>query len=471
MFLVAAAATLAIVAQDHASLRASPRASAPEMTSLWQGDVVELRGEQAEYVKVWNYRHERGGYVRRESVRTIGTSDADAPQLLAVMRFLRDTPGSESLGISYAAAYLKALPPRALSAEPFDAIGQMAERLAEAASGRTSRPAATVTAHLEVVKQLGVRMQSLERNGRVQVCYDGEMYRNVLVTPRASAEERARAALALTRPDCIDPNLGPLMRMALDKERGALLDEIDDSALGPVMKSRLHARRAGVWAAIAYERARRLEDATAAAQRAVSELASVNAKDLGEDRRSEYTEAALRVSAVRWGAAVAAKPSGPLSISLEAGEPGQTCITLNDSRQARGSMRLARRCTYGIVWKASAQSIASNTALVLAVQPLEGWRELWVFQETFSRGWVVDVISPGAEDPDLGYVEYAGYAPGTQRLLIAREVRDRGRFQKRFEVLRLGDLAVVREASTPELLRDFGRWQDVDWRRETLALR
>jgi hypothetical protein len=33
----------------------------------------------------------------------------------------RDSPGSESLGISYGAAYLKSAPPRALDAEPFDA--------------------------------------------------------------------------------------------------------------------------------------------------------------------------------------------------------------------------------------------------------------------------------------------------------------------------------------------------------------
>jgi len=37
--------------------------------------------------------------------------------------------------------------------------------------------------------------------------------------------------------------------------------------------------------------------------------------------------------------------------------------------------------------------------------------------------------------------------------------------------VRLEDLVLVRQASTPELLRDFGRWQDVRWRRGTLALR
>jgi len=57
------------------------------------------------------------------------------------------------------------------------------------------------------------------------------------------------------------------------------------------------------------------------------------------------------------------------------------------------------------------------------------------------------------------------------RILLVREVKERGRFRRWFEEARLEDLVLVRQASTPELLRDFGRWQDVRWRRETLALR
>ena len=58
-----------------------------------------------------------------------------------MLRFLRETPGSEALGISYGAAYVKAVPPRALTAEPLDAIAQMAERLADQASGGTEHTA------------------------------------------------------------------------------------------------------------------------------------------------------------------------------------------------------------------------------------------------------------------------------------------------------------------------------------------
>jgi hypothetical protein len=119
---------------------------------------------------------------------------------------------------------------------------------------------------------------------------------------------------------------------------------------------------------------------------------------------------------------------------------------------------------------ASAQPLAQGRGLVLAVQPLESWRELWVFHAGVG-GWRIDVLSPCLDDPEEGYVEFAGFVPGTGRLLIARDVRQRGRFRRSFEELRLEDLALVRQASTPDLLRDFGRWQDVAWRRDTLALR
>jgi hypothetical protein len=118
---------------------------------------------------------------------------------------------------------------------------------------------------------------------------------------------------------------------------------------------------------------------------------------------------------------------------------------------------------------ASAQAISQGSALVVAVQPIESWRELWVFHEKGGT-WTIDVLSPGADDPEEGYVEFAGFVPGARRLLIVREVKDHGRFRRSFEELRLDDLAPVRQARTPELLRDFGRWQDVEWRRDTLAL-
>lgn len=463
--ILAFAAALAIVVQDHAALRAAPRSNATELTRLWPGDVLEIRGDQAGYLKVYDYRRERGGYLRADAARTVEPSETAAPDLLAVLRFLRESPGSEALGISYGAVYLKSIPPRALTAEPFDAIAQMAERLADQATGGTEH-VADFASRLEVVEQFGVRMRNFERNGRMRMCYDGELFHRVLTFPAARPEERARAVLALTRSDCIDPDMGPSPRASVDAERSRLLEQVNDGELNAMTRSRLHARRAGVWASIAFEQDGRGEPAGDAAERALAELLAVHPGDLGEDRRVEYVDSVLRVSAVRWVGAPAVQP-GPLSLSTAPGEVGQTCVALADAH--RPGVTLIRRCTYGRVRMASIRVIPQGPALVLAVQPLESWRELWVFHER-AGSWTVDVLSPGLDDPEEGYVDYAGYAPGSRRLLIAREVKVRGRFRRSFEELRLDDLALVRQASSPELLRDFGRWQDVDWRRDTLAL-
>jgi hypothetical protein len=465
--ILAFTATLAIVVQDHAALRAAPRSSASELTRLWQGDAIEVRGEHAGYLKVYDYRRERGGYLRGDAARLVELSETAAPELLAVLRFLRESPGSEALGISYGAAYLQAVPPRAITAEPFDAIALMAERLADRASVSTDH-LADFAPNLEVVEQFGVRMRSFERNGRIRVCYDGELFHRILSLAGAQPEERAHAVLGLTRPDCIDPDLGPVPRASLDIERSELLEQVKDGELNAMTRSRLHARRAGVWASLAFEQDRRREPAGAAAERALAELLAVHPDDLGDDRRLEYVDAVLRVSAIRWAGALPAPQPGPLTLSAAPGRPGQTCVALEDARRPRAAAAI-RRCTYGMVRMASIQAITQGPALVVAVQPLESWRELWVFHER-AGSWTIDVLSPGLDNPEEGYVDFAGYAPGTRRLLIAREVKDRGRFRRSFEELRLDDLALVRQASSPELLRDFGRWQDVAWRRDTLAL-
>jgi hypothetical protein len=465
--ILALTATLAIVVQDHAALRAAPSASAAELARLWQGDVLEVRGERAGYLKVYDHRRERGGYLRGDAARPVELSESAAPELLAVLRFLRESPGSEALGISYGAAYLKATPPRAISAEPFDAIAQMAERLADQASGSANH-LADFAPHLEVVEQFGVHMHNFERDGRMRVCYDGELFHRVLALPAARPEERARAVLSLTRPECIDPDLGPVPRSSVDAERAQLLEQVKDGELSAMTRSRLHARRAGVWAALAYAYERRGEPARAAAERARAELLAVHQDDLGDDRRPEYVDAVLRVSAIRWAGTLPAAQPGPLTLSVTPGSPGQTCIALQDAPRPRAGA-IIRRCTYGLVRMASIQAIPQVPALLLAVQPLESWRELWLFHER-AGSWTLDVLSPGLDKPEEGYVDFAGYAPGTRRLLIAREAKDRGRFRRSFEELRLDDLALMRQASSPDLLRDFGRWQDVVWRRDSLAL-
>ena len=192
--------------------------------------------------------------------------------------------------------------------------------------------------------------------------------------------------------------------------------------------------------------------------------------DLGDDPRlSMWTRAlgSARVLLV-WDAARAAvgTPGFPARRSVD---PAKPSISWENSSRP-GAAALIRRCTYGIVRMASVQVIPQGPRWWLAVvQPLESWRELWVFHQK-AGSWTIDVLSPGLDNPEEGYIDFAGYVSGTRRLLIAREVKDRGRFRRSFEELRLDDLALVRQASSPDLLRDFGRWQDVAWRRDTLAL-
>ena len=81
------------------------------------------------------------------------------------------------------------------------------------------------------------------------------------------------------------------------------------------------------------------------------------------------------------------------------------------------------------------------------------------------------MLPPGNDGPDLGYIEFAGWQPGTQRMLLVREVRLAEQFRRRFEMVRLDNLLTERQASSPELLAGFGRSQDPVWRSTTVALR
>lgn len=210
---LAAAATasmFAIVTEEQLALRAAPVDSAPQQAVLLAGDSLEIRGEHGDFLKVYDHRHERAGYVRAPSVRLQSLAPADAPELLAVVRFLRDTRGAEAVGIAYGAAYLKAAPADTITGEVFSALGSMAERLAERASApQNPRSGPAIAAQLEVSAGYGVHMLSFERDGKIQLCYDGEAFRRVLAMP-ATDEQKAAAALALTRDDCVPPGLPPV---------------------------------------------------------------------------------------------------------------------------------------------------------------------------------------------------------------------------------------------------------------------
>jgi hypothetical protein len=475
--------TLAIVVRDQTVLRAAPHTSAQQQALLWQGDVVEVRGERIDHLQVWDHARERGGYVDASRVRRTSLAADETPELLALVRFVRDTPGSESLGIGFAAAALKAAPADALrgsvGAELFDAIGTMADRLAQRASSGTpagttpARAETALAAHLEAVARHGVAFVSFERDGAMRICYDGDAFRRVLANASSDPTMRARAALGLTRPDCVDPALPASERQRVDVWSADVLDRVDSAKLTPLWKSRVAMRRASTWSAIAFQRARRGEaqGADDAATRAIAELADVARGELADDDVAAWHDAAVRVGASRWAALRGPQgASRAVRVVTAPGEPGQTCAILVAANDRDGDVPLAKRCTWGVVWTASAVVNREGNAVALAVQPLEAWRELWLFKRQ-GKDWSVQVLPPSTVSPGVGYAEFAGWVPGGRQVLVARESRGIKGLKRNFEVVRLDTLGTERQAGDPQVLGAFVRWQDPGWKRETVSLR
>jgi hypothetical protein len=60
--------------------------------------MVEIRSERLDYLRVYDYGREPGGFVRANQVRRLTLAAEEAPELLAIIGFVRDTPSSEALG-------------------------------------------------------------------------------------------------------------------------------------------------------------------------------------------------------------------------------------------------------------------------------------------------------------------------------------------------------------------------------------
>src|SRR5258708_4928782 len=112
----------AILTQDATPPRAAAQETAAQQTLVDARAWVELRGERQGWLSVYDHRHERPGYVRPSQVRSYAVDETSARDLAAIIDFVRDQPGLESLGIGYTALFLRAAPASAVGAELFDAL-------------------------------------------------------------------------------------------------------------------------------------------------------------------------------------------------------------------------------------------------------------------------------------------------------------------------------------------------------------
>jgi len=474
---------VALVAEAPAVLRNAPRDDAPAQATLWRGDWLEVRGESAGFLKVYDHRHERPGYLRPSQVRTYRVDESAALELASVVRFLREASGYESLGIGTAALALRAAPAGADTSELLASIGSMADRLARRASARRADAKdATLAAHIAVAESYGVKFEVVdpqEVGGRARICYDGEAWAAVLASPVAAPAERARAALFLSVDPCRDPVQPPAEARRWNDRRLRALETIDFAAAGALpaaLGGRVRLRHAEALAWRAFDEARQAhaDAASRAEAAAVRELALCDRGVLAPEDLDLYDETAVRVAASRWATETPPKEKESRTrktvVSFAARAPGETCVRLTDGAGAQAPL-LGERCTFGVVWPSALRWAPSGDLATLAVQPLAAWTELWVLRRAADGTWGFDTLTAAATDPDVGYVESAGFSPDGGHLLVVREVRAAGHLSRRFQVLLTSALSVEKWASSADKLVAFKRWSAPSWRAGTLALR
>lgn len=478
---------IGLVMQPTVSLKSAPKDSARELAVLWQGEWVEVRDRRMDYLEVYDHKRERVGFVKVTHLRQSKFHESETKEFLTLVRYLRDNHGSNSLGISLASAYLKAASVAEMNAaegaEVLQAIGIFADRIAERVSSHSqmSKSASSyLSQQLEVATQYGVHFNNIEKDGQIKVCYDGEVYRQVLALP-ATPDIKAQAALSLTNDTCISPDITPVQRAQLDAWRAAVISKVSLEALPDYLKNRVEMRKANILSALSYAQTRfakhpealKLSGIQTSSQTLMQEamiaFSHVDKNALPDSDWPIYNDTAILVNANRWALDQVDKkqPFGALQLEMRAGKAGETCVTLTNSKQQK---LLAQRCTYGVVWKQSATINQQKNAIALSVQPMPGWTELWVFQQN-KAGWSITALPPATRDAGIGYIEFAGWAPNGKQILLAKESRAEGIYQRQYEVVNLASLSVERQARDASILGAFRRWQDPLWKANSVSLR
>lgn len=438
------AAATALVVPEQLPLRAAPRDAAPVLTPLIRGEALEVRGQQGDWLQVWDHGRERGGFVRSGALLAV---EKEPAALLVQLRLARQQLGSEGLGLGLAAALIEQADVDWLrgpqGAELLEHLIALQERLAARANAGSNSAALQA----QVAARYGHPLRQLSRaDGSQWLCPAAEPAQLLRGLPGASPSQQARAALQLTAGECAVGTLA---------ERLALLQDIELKALTPPLRKSLLMRRAGLQASLAY--AERADDAAARsrAQAALADWLRLNPAEFDDDDQAMLREAAIRVAPMRWLVQEAGSlKRGKLELRRVAGSsPGQSCLQIAEQTH----------CSHGLLLWNSLRATPDGQALLLAVQPLDGWTELWRLGADGS----LQVLPPAAATPGvsaIGIAEWAGSDRG--QLLVAREAWVDGKALRRFEILPDGSLHAqpLRWAGEAMLLAAFQRGAAAEWK-------
>ncbi len=416
---------VALVAEDPAVLRNAPRDNAPAQATLWRGDWLEVRGESAGFLKVYDHRHERPGYVRPSQVRIYRVDESDGARAGLGRAVPARRPGLRVAGdrLRGAGAAGRAGRGRHQRAARLDRQhGRPVWRGGPPRGGptrRTRRWPRTSTSR----ESYGVKFRVVEPEtlgGRARVCYDGEAWAAVLaLAGRGAGRAGARGALPGSVDPCRDPaaaagrgaavERSPTARARVDRLRGGERASPPRSAGGsgfatprrwpggrstrrgrPTRRGRC-ARRGGGRA-----RARALRSRGAGAR---------GSRSLRRDRGP------------RGGLALGDRDAAQGSARERRSSPSRRvrrarpASALNGGAGDKAPLALGERCTYGVVWPSALRWAPSGDVATLAVQPLPAWTELWVLRRAADGSWSLRHAHAATTDPDVGYVESAGFSP------------------------------------------------------------
>lgn len=455
----------ALVLQDQAPLRAAAKDGAPLLTPLWRGEAVEVRGRKGDWLQVWDHARERGGFVRADKLFALPEGEAALAELMAQLRLVRQQPGSESLGLGLAAALVDRADVDWLGseqgAELLDAMVELQQRLAARVNAAGPNEQTRSAAHAEVATRFGHPLRALaQADGGQHLCMNEEPARWLRAHPKASAAQQARAAIALTEPSCVPADLPASQQLARFEAHTAWLEGIEIKDLTPTLRNRLLLRRAGAWSSLAYAQRGNPLDVQSSAQIALQAWTQLIPAELTDDDSAALREAAIRLAPMRFAAQAPRLPMriGHFELRSEAGTAGERCLLVFDLRKNAKHEVQSPRCTHGLIHWASARVSPDGKSLALAVQPLDGWTELW----RLDLDGGVQVLPPMAAAPGLGIAEFAGFV-GPQ-MLVAREAMAEGKSLRRFEVYG-GTFAQPQHwAYEPGSLGLFQRRADAAWK-------